>query len=137
MTAWNSGSSFVTVAGVERQRGTTLSGNVQVVPETLMAEIPRGGIKDLVVEYVYVPTGETYEFRFLGDGVLQTPSGTVHLASTLFEFDAYGRRTDLDAVTSVFAYREFGFNIFPSATGQHDNDLLHALNDHGKLKDYV
>lgn len=137
MTQINSASSYITVAGVERQRGATLSGNIQVSSETPIAEVPRGGVKDLVVEYTYVPTGETRQFRFLGNGIFQTPSGTMHLASSLFEFDVYDRRTDLDAATSIFAYREFGYQIFPSPTGQHDNDLLRALNEHWKLKNNV
>lgn len=139
MTKMNSDTSYMTIAGIEKQRNTTLSrmGNVQVLETSSVAKIPKGEIKGLTLEFVYTSTGATVEFYFKGNGVLQTPSGTMNLASSIFNFDAHGLRVDLDAVTRIFAYREFGCKIFPSQTGQHDNDVLRALNNHAKLRNYV
>ena len=139
MTEMNSNTSYVTIEGIEKQRKATLSQktNVQVLKTSPVAEIPIGGVKGLVLEFIFTSMGTTVEFHFEGNGVLQTPSGTVNLASSIFEFDKCGLRIDLDAVTRVFAYREFGYKIFPSQIGQHDNDVLHALNNHAKLINHV
>lgn len=139
MTKMNSDTFYVTVAGIEKERNTTLSqrGNVQVLETSLVAKIPKGEIKGLTLEFVLTSKGTTIEFYFKGNGVLQTPSGTVNLAPSIFYPNKYGLRTDLDAVTRIFAYREFGKKISPSQIGKHDKDLQHALNDHAKLMDYV